>query len=220
MSLQAQAGRPLLITDCDEVLLHMVKHFRTWLGEHREIDFTIGAGGFQESMKRRTGDTPLAQEEMWGLLRDFFPSEMDRQTLVPHAAESLAALAEQADIVVLTNLHDECRQPRIDQLARNGINHRVVCNQGGKGTPVAALVAEYGDPVTVFVDDLPIHHSSVAKYAPQVHRLHMVSEPELARTMPPAPDAHARIDDWPAAQAWIAARFAAGQPASFEKEDA
>ena len=25
--------RPLLITDCDEVLLHMVSHFRTWLGE-------------------------------------------------------------------------------------------------------------------------------------------------------------------------------------------
>ena len=31
-------GRPLLITDCDEVLLHMVSHFDRWLGEAHEPD--------------------------------------------------------------------------------------------------------------------------------------------------------------------------------------
>ena len=210
--------RPLLITDCDEVLLHMVKHFRTWLDEHHDIDFAIGAGDFQQSIRRRGGGAPLEQEEMWALLHGFFPSEMGRQTLVPHAAEALAALDDHADIVVLTNLADECRQPRIEQLAAHGIHHRVVCNQGGKGGPVAALVEEFAPSVTVFVDDLPVHHASVAKHAPAVHRLHMVSEPELAPAMPPAPDAHARIDDWQEAQAWIEARFAAGQPASLEKE--
>ena len=30
--------RPLLISDCDEVLLHMVRHFATWLGEAHEIE--------------------------------------------------------------------------------------------------------------------------------------------------------------------------------------
>jgi hypothetical protein len=211
--------RPLLITDCDEVLLHMVKHFRTWLDEHHDIDFSIGAGDFGQSIRRRDGSGPLAPEEMWGLIRGFFPQEMGRQTLVPHAAEALAALAEQADIVILTNLSDECQQPRAEQLAAHGIHHRVVCNQGGKGEPVAALVEEFGGPVTVFVDDLPVHHSSVAKHAPGVHRLHMVSEPELAPAIPPAPHAHARIDDWREAQDWIAARFAAGLPA-LEKEPA
>lgn len=212
--------RPLLITDCDEVLLHMVKHFRTWLGDHRGVEFTVGAGDFAKSMKRHDGGGSLAPEEMWTLLRDFFPNEMHRQTLVPHAAEALHALGEQADIVVLTNLADECRQPRLDQLAAFGIHHRVECNQGGKGEPVARLVAEFGDPVTVFVDDLPVHHTSVARHAPQVYRLHMVSEPELAPAVAPAPDAHARIDDWREAQAWIAARFAAGQPADITREHA
>ena len=37
--------RPLLISDCDEVLLHMVRHFADWLGTVHEIDFTIGNGG-------------------------------------------------------------------------------------------------------------------------------------------------------------------------------
>ena len=207
--------KPLLITDCDEVLLHMVRHFGTWLDETRDLDFQIEHGPFEERIRRRgAGADPLTQEEMWGLLGDFFPAEMDRQTLVPHAAEALAALASQADIVILTNLSDACRQPRIDQLARFGIAHRVECNHGGKGRPVADLVAEHGDPVTVFVDDLAVHHESVARHAPGVHRLHMVAEPRLAPSVPPAPFAHARIDDWERARGWIADRFAAGEPAA------
>ena len=124
--------------------------------------------------------------------------------------EALAELAGVADIVVLTNLGDHCREPRIAQLAAHGISHRVECNQGGKGDPVARLVAEYSPSVTVFVDDLAVHHESVAKHAPQVFRLHMISEPSLAPNVAPAPFAHARIDDWLEAKAWIAERFAAG----------
>ncbi|HVF94977.1 MAG TPA: HAD family hydrolase [Sphingomonas sp.] len=203
----------LLICDCDEVLLHMVKHFGTWLDEAHAIDFDLAGGDFATSMTRRDG-VQVEREDMWTMLRQFFPNEMHRQTLVPYAAEALERIAAQADIVILTNLHDECRQPRIEQLAAFGIAHRVECNQGGKGEPVARLVAEYGDPVTVFVDDLAVHHDSVARHAPQVHRLHMIAEPELAVTMPPAPAASVRIDDWREAADWIEARFAAGLTAT------
>ena len=206
--------RPLLISDCDEVLLHMVKHFGVWLGENHEIDFNPNGGDFSTAMQHRDGSGAPSREEMWGMLGQFFPAEMHRQTLVPHAAEALALLSEQADIVILTNLADECRQPRLDQLAAFGIRHRVECNTGGKGGPVAKLVAEYGSPVTVFVDDLPVHHASVARHAPHVHRLHMVSEPTLAPHVEKAPEAHARIDDWRDAADWISERFAAGVPAS------
>ena len=210
--------KPLLITDCDEVLLHMVRHFRTWLDEHHDIDFAIGAGDFATSMTRRDGGGVIPQAEMWSLLGGFFPAEMGRQTLVPHAAEALQAIATQADIVILTNLLDECRQPRVEQLAAFGIAHRVVCNQGGKGPAVAALLAEHGDadgpPVAVFVDDIAGHHESVARDAPGVHRLHLIADAELAVAMPPAPFAHARIDDWREALPWIQARFAGGVPAA------
>jgi hypothetical protein len=202
--------KPLLITDCDEVLLHMVRHFGVWLDEAHQIDFTPNGGDFATSMRRRADQALVEREQMWALLDRFFPSEMDRQTLVPHAREALAALAEHADIVVLTNLGDHCREHRIAQLATHGIAHRVECNQGPKGPPVARLVAEMGAPVAVFVDDLAVHHESVARHAPHVHRLHMIAEPSLAPDVPPAPHAHARIDDWLEARDWIAARFAAG----------
>jgi hypothetical protein len=202
--------KPLLITDCDEVLLHMVRHFGVWLDEAHAIDFAPNGGDFASSMRRRADGSLVEVDDMWTLLGGFFPAEMGRQTLVPHAREALAELSKRADIVVLTNLLDDMRDHRIAQLAAHGIVHRVECNQGGKGGPVARLVAEHGNPVTVFVDDLPVHHESVAKHAPQVHRLHMVSEPSLAPNVPPAPYAHARIDDWLEAKDWIARRFDSG----------
>ncbi|MFL9839585.1 HAD family hydrolase [Sphingomonas sp. ST-64] len=204
--------KPLLICDCDEVLLHMVRHFGTWLDEAHDIEFDMSHHDWSRAMRPRNGST-LSPEAMWRYLDGFFPAEMGRQTLVPHAREALEALSERADIVILTNLKDQCRDHRIAQLDSHGIVHRVECNQGGKGAPVARLVAEHNASVAVFVDDLPQHHESVAQAAPQVFRLHMVSEPAMARFVPAAPHAHARIDDWREAQRWIAARFAAGQPA-------
>lgn len=203
----------LLICDCDEVLLHMVKHFGVWLRETHDIDFAIEGGDFASSLTRRDGGPAPTRDEMWGLLDQFFPHEMGRQTLVPHARDALATLSKVADVVILTNLGDHNRAPRIAQLLGHDMDYRVETNQGGKGDPVARLVAEFGDPVTVFVDDLAVHHASVAQHAPGVHRLHMVSEPTLAIHVPPAPDAHARIDDWQVAERWIADRFAGGTPA-------
>src|SRR3546814_9839472 len=73
--------KPLLICDCDEVLLHMVCHFGTWLRETHDICFSPDGGDFARSMTRQDGTRPTP-EEMWGLLGEFFPAEMHRQTLV------------------------------------------------------------------------------------------------------------------------------------------
>ena len=76
--------RPLLISDCDEVLLHMVRHFATWLDEAHDIEFRYDSWELAKNMRRR-GGAALTQEEMFGYLGGFFPAEMARQTLVPHA---------------------------------------------------------------------------------------------------------------------------------------
>ena len=200
-------SRPLLITDCDEVLLHMVRHFGAWLDEAHAIDFRPEGGAFETALTRKSSGEMVPAHEVWQLLEGFFRTEMDRQTLVPGAGQALERISQVADIVILTNLQDWCHAGRAAQLDAHGIRHRVVCNQGGKGEPVARLAAEHGSSVTVFVDDLEGHHASVAEHAPDVFRLHMVAEPAIAATIPPAPHAHTRIDDWDEAAEWILARF-------------
>ena len=201
--------RPLLITDCDEVLLHMVSHFDAWLGEAHGIRFAFETGNFGEAMTELATGELVARERVWPLLEQFFRQEMHRQSIVPGAVEALGRIGEIADIVILTNLGDEAHPWRVDQLAKHGIGHEVVCNSGGKGEPVRAIIDRLRSGSTVFVDDLPVHHASVAKHAPAVHRLHMVAEPRLAPAVPTAEHAHARIDDWPTAAGWILERLEA-----------
>lgn len=202
-------SRPLLITDCDEVLLHMIGHFAEWVAEAHGLAFDISAPGFRNALLSRGGE-PLAEDRVWSLLDQFFDTEMHRQNLVPSASEALAQIGREADIVILTNIGDEYEAGRIEQLERFDIRHRVLCNRGGKGRPVLELIEQMRPSAAVFVDDLAVHHESVAKHAPSVWRLHMIAEPRLAGRTPQAPDAHARIDSWPEATDWILDKLHAG----------
>jgi FMN phosphatase YigB (HAD superfamily) len=209
-------SRPLLVTDCDEVLLHMVGHFAEWVAEAHGLSFDLAAPGFAGALRGADG-APLAPADIWPLLDGFFAREMHRQNIVPGAAEALAAIGEQADIVILTNIGDEHEAGRIEQLERFGIRHRILCNRGGKGRKLRELVETMRPSAAIFVDDLAIHLQSAAEHAPQVWRLHMIAEPRLAAHTPRSPFAHARIDNWREATPWILARMAAGP--AIEKEE-
>lgn len=203
-------SRPLLISDCDEVLLHMLTHFADWLDEAHALVFNLDAKSFRDAVRDKATGAPLAEDRIWPLLDSFFDSEMHRQNVVSGAVEALAAIGQVADIVILTNIGDDYQAGRVRQLEAFDIRHRVLCNRGGKGPPVAELVEAMRPSVTVFVDDLGIHHESVASHAPEVWRLHMIAEPRIAAHMPAAAHAHARIDEWSEAQGWILDRFVQG----------
>lgn len=201
-------SRPLLISDCDDVILHFARHFGEWVAEAHGYSFALDAG-FAGALKGPDG-TPARRDQVWPLLDLFFDAEMHRQHLVAGAAEALRTIGAVADIVILTNIGDQYHANRVAQLEAFDIRHRVLTNQGGKGRPVAELIAEMGPSAAVFVDDLAVHHESVAKHAPEVWRLQMIAEPPLAAVTPAAPFAHARIDDWADAAAWIVARLDQG----------
>jgi hypothetical protein len=199
-------SRPLLISDCDDVLLHFAPHFAEWVAEAHGFSFSLDVPSFAGALRDETG-AEVTREQAWLLLDTFFDREMHRQQLVAGAIEALRTIGAEADIVILTNIGDQYRANRIAQLERFDIRHRVLCNQGGKGRPVVELIDEMQPSATVFVDDLPVHHESVAKHAPDVWRLHMIAEPRIAAITPPAPFAHARIDAWGEALPWILERL-------------
>lgn len=205
--------RPLVITDCDEVLMHMVVPFAEWVDAEHGVLFRIEDASFAGALKRKECGTPLEAAEVWPLLDAFFRGEMARQYPIPGALEAMAAIAEQADIVVLTNVGPDHQQARIEQLALHDFHAPVIGSRGGKGEPVRRLIEQYQPSVALFIDDLAGHHHSVAQEAPDVWRLHLVGEPAIADKIAPAKHAHARIDDWAAAQDWILARLAENVPA-------
>lgn len=191
----------------------MVSHFADWLGEAHGYEFRLTSSDFGKAIRNRATGEAIEPERIWPLLESFFETEMHRQNVVPGAIEALERIGEAADIVILTNVGDDYHASRVEQLEAHGIRHRVLCNRGGKGPPVVELLAELKPHVAVFVDDLAVHHRSVAEHAPSVWRLHMIAEPLVAAHMPAAPEAHGRIDDWQEATDWILARFAEGRQA-------
>lgn len=197
------SGRPLVICDCDEVLLHFADPFRSYLSTAHDMDLRFDSFSLAGSIKRRADGPAITQADVEPLLDGFFDTHLETQYPAAGAVEALADLARAADIVILTNVKDMIRTRRGAELARHGMPYEVICNRGPKGPPVAELIAARQPAAAVFVDDLPPHHSSVAKHAPEVKRLHMVADPELRSLIPAAPDAHARIDDWPAAHRYI-----------------
>ncbi|MGQ5702609.1 HAD family hydrolase [Sandaracinobacteroides sp. A072] len=192
--------KPILILDCDEVILEFAAPFARWLREARDVELKFESFALTGNMRHIADGRPVEAQEFPALLDGFFEHGQHLQAPAENALETLADLRREMDIVVLTNIPARWRDIRLDILKGHGLDVPVHANDGPKGRMVKELAA--GRPA-VFVDDLPPHHSSAARHAPDVGRLHMVADAGLRPLIPAAPDAHARIDRWDDAGRWI-----------------
>jgi hypothetical protein len=196
--------RPLLILDCDEVILEFAQPFARWLREARDIELRFDSFALQGNMRHLSDGRLVEMADFPPLLDGFFAEGQPLQAPAEGAVEALTALSASMDLVVLTNIPAAYRDIRLALLRDMGLDVPVFANDGPKGRMVRDLA---GDRPALFVDDLPPHHASAAKHAPEVARLHMVADATLRDLIPAAPDAHARIDRWAEAQGWILARM-------------
>jgi hypothetical protein len=193
--------RPLIICDADEVLLQFAVGLERFL-ERQGCVLDLKSFAIHGNVRRRdTGDV-VANDDVTRLIAAFFDADTAVLDVVPGAAAALAALSGHAQILILSNLPESAREARQANLAGHGMPYPVVAGSGPKGIVVKRLIEDTRQPV-VFIDDLPPHHTSVASETPHVQRLHFVADPRLAALLPPARDAHQRIDEWPAAARWI-----------------
>lgn len=206
--------KPLIVCDCDEVLLHMVAPFRDWLAETQGVIFEMRSNDFSQAMRCAASGELLDKQEIWRLLGAFFETEMHRQTSIEGAVEAMRQLSQRADVVVLTNLVDSFRDARQAQLDTHDIAARVFTNQGPKGPALEKIIAEYQPSHTIFIDDLPQHHASARESASEfgggITTLHLCGEPLLAPHIDcahQAGHADARIDSWAEALPWLLARL-------------
>ena len=199
-------SRPLIISDCDEVLLYMVSPFRDWLDETQGVEFRMNGNDFSQALRWQETGEILAPDDIWRMLGKFFDTEMHRQSPIPGAIEGINELGEQADVVILTNLVDKRQQMRTEQLADHGLNARVFTNQGPKGPALQRILDEYNPSKAIFIDDLAQHHRSARETIGQITTLHLCGEPMLAPHIDCAHSsghADARIDTWEHALPWL-----------------
>ena len=194
-SLKIDPARPLLIVDVDEVLALFMHGFGRFLAG-RGYEFRVDKFALFQNIYEPGALAHLDIEIGRGLFDDFFRFAAEDIDPAPGAADSLAELAREANIVVLTNAPDYAREARARWLVQHGMDYPMIINAGLKGEAVAALAARTPHQ-TAFIDDLIHNLNSVEASAPAVHRFQMVADPRLRLLAPAAPERHRRFDDWP-----------------------
>lgn len=195
-----QDMKPLLILDCDEVILEFAGPFARWLLEKRDIELRYDSYALIGNMRFQESGELVPREQIWTLLAEFFLEGQGFQTPVAGALDAISALQEECDLVVLTNVPEVGKEAREKRLQELGLDCPVFTNRGAKGPKVLELA---GGRRSVFVDDAPSHHESVAHHAPDVGRLHMVASEVLQPLILAAEHAHARHDQWTDALPWL-----------------
>lgn len=197
-------GRPLLIVDADEVLLRFVSGFDQFLAQ-QGLFLDLSSYRLHGNVKRKDDGTPILDVEVTALL-DTFRRDLDSLDHVEGARESLQALSQKLDIVVLTNISAAQVAARLRNLASFGLDLPLVANSGLKGETVRSLASRAGRP-SFFVDDIPQHLASAAELAPDVTRIHLIGDDRLKPLLPPAEHAHFRAESWNEAHDFITARL-------------
>lgn len=199
-------AKPLLIVDADEVLFHFMATFLEFI-RGKGHAFVFRSYALTGNVLAHEDGPPLAQEEVTGLLQDFFHARTHDMPADPHAAPAIARLtAAGVQGVVLSNVPSHAAENRRLALATAGIDLALAPWSGPKGSAVAALAAKTSGQVA-FVDDIAHHHESVSKTAPDVYRLHYVTHPELRRILGDVEAAHDQADDWLGLEGLIRARL-------------
>ncbi|MGN6148925.1 MAG: hypothetical protein ACTHPD_10335 [Rhizomicrobium sp.] len=199
------AGKPLLIVDADEVILRFADGFDRFLAE-RELFLDLTTYRLHGNVKRKDDKTPVLDVEVTALL-DEFRADLDWLDAVEDAVAALHGLAPLMNIVVLSNVSETQAPARLRNFEKLGLPYPLISNSGPKGPFVKALASRVKGPA-FFVDDIPMHHASVAEGSPDVLRIHLIGDERLKPLLPMTPHAHLRAETWRDADAFIRARLA------------
>lgn len=186
---------PILLLDADEVLLKFVQSLESHMlnkgFELRLTSFQLSGNVYAKDTGEQARQTDVKQ-----LIGSFFDECVDHVPVVDGAVSAIQYLSDHYQIAVLTNVPAHCRKRREASLKKQGITCPVIANSGAKGETVK-LFTDFTQAPTVFVDDLPPQHASVAEVSPNTHRIHFVADERLRPLIPQTEHSHARIDTWP-----------------------
>jgi len=200
-SIQLDPDTPLLLCDADEVLFQFIRGLENHLDDEGYHIDLVSFSLFGNIKNSESGEA-ASKDKVASLLKGFFATRLQELEPVPGAAEALAALAPEMQIVVLTNTPPDQRAARSHALHQGGMPYPIIANEGSKGATAEALAGGLTAPI-LFMDDIPHNIDSVLAAIPKAEALHFVADPRLRPLIPKAPAALHRVDEWPHAEPLI-----------------
>lgn len=200
---QTADERPLLVLDVDDVLLHfvgpLVRYMETQGARLQLSSFRLFGNVFDIG----TG-TAIDNMGVSALLDGFFGAQGEWQTPVDGALETVAEIAGQAEVLLLTAMPHRHRDTRRILLDRIGLPYPLLTTELPKGPAIRHLRGKTGRPVA-FVDDMPRNLVSARREVADSHLFHLIADNSLRAIAPPPPPDVTILMDWSEAGERIAA---------------
>lgn len=198
-------GRPLIISDVDDVILEFIEPYQRFLN-NRGLTFLPRSFRLTGNVVRTTDETPVTEEVVKQSLHDFFEEQHVWQRPFEHVLTALPALAQEADIVFLTAMPPKFTAARRLHLDALGLDFPMVAVETAKG-PIASMIRDRHTAPVVFIDDMAHNLASVAEHLPDCLLLSL-APPSAVHALGPRPPETARIvRDWAEASPIIRTHF-------------
>ena len=186
--------RPLLVCDVDEVVLHLVDPFVAVLEER---GFTLKSHSFKLTGNVYCAQTgrEATQDEVWSGLTQLFDEQSKRQGIVEGVVDGLHAVAEDVDVLFLTNMPHTFGDIRRAHLSDHGLNFPLVTNTGSK-VPAIKMIADHCAHPIGFIDDTPKNLEQVREGVPHVHLFHFMANDNFRALAGDIEGAQFSTGDW------------------------
>jgi hypothetical protein len=199
----AKDTRPLLVLDVDDVVLEFIRPFIGFLGS-QGLELGLKTFRLHGNIVELASNQPVSDDAVSALIDTFFDVQADWQTVAEGAAEAIAGLACDAEVVLLTAMPHRFHRQRRSFLDSLGIPYPLVTTESAKGPALIRLRGETARPIA-FVDDMPHNLKSARASLPDVHLFHLMAMPSLRALLPPFADDIMTVDSWAEAGPRIAA---------------
>ncbi len=198
-------SRPLLVLDVDEVVLEFVRPFIAFLN-HRGFDLKTDSFRLHGNVVNQDSGEVTGRDAVSGLLDSFFGEQENWQFPVQYAVDTIAGLADDTEVVMLTAMPHRYRDARRRLLDRVGFAYPLLTTEAAKGPAIAQLRGETDRPVA-FVDDIPHNLTSVQKSLPDAGLIHLMAHEGMRALLPPLDDTIEIADSWRDAEQKIRRKF-------------
>lgn len=198
----AFTGRPLVICDVDEVIVHFTSDFEAYIAAHG-LWLDTSSFALNGNIRNRETGEPAADTLVADMITRFFEDRTRHMEPIDGAVDSLLHIGETADVVLLTNLPHSAGDYRRENMASHGLPYPVVTNSGPKGPAIRDLLRRARKDSAVFIDDSPHYIASAYEHAPDVHLIHFLHDERFARHIEPLDYVSLRTGSWDEARPHI-----------------